>query len=72
MVEEYTQRKLTVGTDRLPAFAGVASEMQGHLGVRYFAGLWEDSFVTTSAEQVNGVLLSKAELGNGGGFILAW
>jgi hypothetical protein len=45
MVSEYTERKLTVGTDRLPAFAGVAKEMQGYLGQKYLAGLWEDSFV---------------------------
>jgi hypothetical protein len=46
MAEEYSLRKLTVGTDRLPAFEGVAKEMQGYLGTRYLAGLWEDSFVT--------------------------
>jgi hypothetical protein len=45
MVSQYAERKLTVGTDRLPAFAGVAKEMQGYLGQKYFAGLLEDSFV---------------------------
>ncbi|KIM97278.1 hypothetical protein OIDMADRAFT_65126, partial [Oidiodendron maius Zn] len=45
LVEEYSRRRLTVGTDRLPAFAGLATEMQGYLSQRYFAGLWEDSFV---------------------------
>jgi hypothetical protein len=45
MVGEYTERKLTIGTDRLPAFAGAAKEMQGYLGQKYLAGLWEDSFV---------------------------
>ena len=39
LVEEYSRRRLTVGTDRLPAFAGLATEMQGYLGQRYFAGL---------------------------------
>lgn len=46
MVEEYCRRSLTVGTDRLPGFAGVATEMQGYLHQRYIAGLWEDSLVT--------------------------
>jgi hypothetical protein len=45
MVEEYSRRRLTIGTDRLPGFTGVATEMQGHLGERYLAGLWESSFV---------------------------
>ncbi|KAE9372930.1 hypothetical protein N431DRAFT_439884 [Stipitochalara longipes BDJ] len=62
MVGEYTQRKLTVGTDRLPAFAGVAAEMQGYLGQGYLAGLWEDSFVTDLCWRTGEVFTSNPEL----------
>lgn len=46
MVVEYSRRKLTFGTDRLPGFAGVAKEMQSYLRQKYLAGLWEDSLIT--------------------------
>jgi len=43
MVEEYTERRLSFATDRLPAFAGVAAEMVDALGMRYCAGLWAET-----------------------------
>ncbi|RSL91489.1 hypothetical protein CEP52_014236 [Fusarium oligoseptatum] len=39
VVEEYTGRKLTVASDKLPAIAGIASNLTPKLG-RYLAGLW--------------------------------
>lgn len=45
MVERYTRLHLTVASDRFAAIAGIAKQMQGHRGSRYFAGLWEDAMV---------------------------
>lgn len=42
MIVEYSGRSLTYGTDRLPAFSGVASEMVETLGFKYMAGLWQE------------------------------
>ncbi|KAI8651876.1 HET domain-containing protein [Fusarium sp. Ph1] len=39
VVEEYTNRKLTVASDKLPAIAGIASILAPKLG-QYLAGLW--------------------------------
>lgn len=44
MVEEYSRRSLTFSADRLPAFSGVAAEMVEALGMRYCAGLWDETF----------------------------
>ncbi|KAK4444010.1 heterokaryon incompatibility protein-domain-containing protein [Podospora aff. communis PSN243] len=43
MVDEYNKRLLTYPTDRLPAFSGVAAEMVDALGMKYCAGLWEET-----------------------------
>ncbi|RYP82544.1 hypothetical protein DL769_001650 [Monosporascus sp. CRB-8-3] len=43
MVAEYTKRELTFPSDRLPAFSGMASEMATALGMKYCAGLWEET-----------------------------
>ncbi|KAK0613219.1 heterokaryon incompatibility protein-domain-containing protein [Immersiella caudata] len=43
MVDEYSKRLLTYSTDRLPAFSGVAAEMVNALGMKYCAGLWEET-----------------------------
>lgn len=43
MVQEYSRRALTFPTDRLPAFSGVAAEMVDALGMKYRAGLWEET-----------------------------
>ena len=64
-VEEYSRRRLTVGTDRLPAFAGLATEMQGYLGQRYFARLWEDSFVAD-------LCWHRGEINSGRGRVRRW
>jgi hypothetical protein len=67
MVEEYSRRMLTVGTDRLSAFAGVATEIQAHLNQRYLAGLWEDGFVLDLCWERANISYGRAELGNGEG-----
>ncbi|KAH4413401.1 hypothetical protein HBH92_092350 [Parastagonospora nodorum] len=43
VVQEYSQRKLTNPTDRLPAIAGFASRLQSSTLGEYHAGLWEHS-----------------------------
>lgn len=41
IVTESTERMTTHQTDRLPAIAGLAAEMQKTIGIKYLAGLWE-------------------------------
>lgn len=45
MVMQYADLALTVKSDRLPAFAGVARQVAQVRNCRYLAGLWEDSIV---------------------------
>jgi hypothetical protein len=40
IVQEYTGKKLTYGTDRLPALSGLAKVFMRNLKDTYFAGLW--------------------------------
>ncbi|KAM0424952.1 hypothetical protein ACHAPT_009753 [Fusarium lateritium] len=42
VVEHYSRRKLTVASDKLPAIAGIASNLGPALGGEYLAGLWSD------------------------------
>ncbi|KAH8683263.1 heterokaryon incompatibility protein-domain-containing protein [Tricladium varicosporioides] len=42
VVEEFTSRDLTFETDRLPAIAGLAAELQKCVSYNYLAGLWDD------------------------------
>jgi hypothetical protein len=44
LVERYSNRKLTIASDRLPALAGLARQIADHTGDRYCAGLWQSSF----------------------------
>lgn len=46
IVSDFTSRKLTVESDRLPALSGVAHRMQDRRGDRYVAGLWEEDIRT--------------------------
>lgn len=41
LVAEYTSRKLTYPTDRLPAISGIAKEFGSALGDQYVCGLWK-------------------------------
>ncbi|KAF2260092.1 HET-domain-containing protein [Lojkania enalia] len=45
MVEAYCRLKLTKGSDKLPALAGLADQMRMRRKTRYVAGLWEDSLL---------------------------
>lgn len=40
IVENYSGRKLTISEDRLPALAGIASELNVIWGDQYLAGMW--------------------------------
>lgn len=43
MVTQYSRLRLTFGSDRLPALAGLAKQMMRVRGGKYLAGMWEDS-----------------------------
>ncbi|KAI0551728.1 heterokaryon incompatibility protein-domain-containing protein [Xylaria curta] len=45
IVQEYSRRNLSFFTDRLPALAGIASELSAIYGERYLAGFWETSII---------------------------
>jgi hypothetical protein len=47
LVEEYTSRKLTNDSDKLPALAGLARKLSAHSGETYLAGLWRGSVLDT-------------------------
>jgi hypothetical protein len=55
LVQDYSRRKLTCESDKLPAFSGLAGRFQEYLEADYLAGLW-----STDIERG---LLWKAELG---------
>ena len=40
LVAKYSQRKLTFGSDKLPAFSGLAQKLHPVIGGEYIAGLW--------------------------------
>lgn len=43
IIEEYSSRDLTRGTDRLAALLGIAEAVECKSGFKYVAGLWEES-----------------------------
>lgn len=45
LVGAYSHRKLTYGSDKLPAFSGLAERLGLYLKSRYLAGLWEVDFL---------------------------
>lgn len=45
LVEKYTLRSLTRGSDKLPALSGLASEFQGIVRSEYCAGLWKENLI---------------------------
>jgi hypothetical protein len=45
ITHQYTRRKLTFASDRLPAIAGVAKQFHRKTGYLYVAGLWKDDLV---------------------------
>lgn len=42
LIGQYSPRKLTFATDKLPALAGIANNVHMQSGSTYLAGLWED------------------------------
>ncbi|EXJ55071.1 uncharacterized protein A1O5_12810 [Cladophialophora psammophila CBS 110553] len=45
IVAQYTLRKLTVASDKLPAISGIAKKVQAATKSAYLAGLWRDNLV---------------------------
>ncbi|KAM7209818.1 HET domain containing protein [Rhypophila decipiens] len=45
IISNYSGRKLQISDDRLPALAGIASELQKIWNDQYIAGMWRGSFV---------------------------
>ncbi|KAH7364326.1 hypothetical protein BKA65DRAFT_134867 [Rhexocercosporidium sp. MPI-PUGE-AT-0058] len=45
IVKEYSKRQLSVAQDKLPALAGVASEIASLSGQKYLAGLWSNDLI---------------------------
>lgn len=45
VVNEYSRRRLTFASDKLPALAGIASKLSSISGSRYLAGLWRDNLI---------------------------
>lgn len=46
LVEQYTSRRLTVATDRLPAMSGLAAAVGNHLPSNYLAGIWRSQLAS--------------------------
>ncbi|KAF4820045.1 hypothetical protein CGCSCA5_v004055 [Colletotrichum siamense] len=44
LVNAYSQRKLTYGSDKLPAFSGLAQRLHSAIGGEYLAGIWTANF----------------------------
>lgn len=44
LVENYSQRRLTFSSDKLPAFSGVSGRLHPAIGGRYLAGIWTEDF----------------------------
>ncbi|KZL77380.1 hypothetical protein CT0861_11256 [Colletotrichum tofieldiae] len=45
IVSEFSTRRLSYGSDKLPALSGLASVIHEKTGSPYLAGLWKDNFV---------------------------
>lgn len=45
-IKAYSRKALTVPSDKLPAFSGVARKFQPVLGPRYLAGMWETGLLS--------------------------
>ncbi|KAL8391893.1 hypothetical protein RB595_002189 [Gaeumannomyces hyphopodioides] len=45
LLHDYTRRKLSLSSDRLPAIGGVAEQMSHLTGVGYVAGLWRNNLL---------------------------
>ncbi|KAH0443062.1 heterokaryon incompatibility protein [Colletotrichum camelliae] len=44
LVNAYSQRRLTYGSDKLPAFSGLAQRLHPAIGGEYLAGIWTANF----------------------------
>lgn len=45
IIAHYTRRRLTFGSDILPALSGLSKQFQPHMNCDYYAGLWKDTLV---------------------------
>ncbi|KAF2117925.1 heterokaryon incompatibility protein-domain-containing protein [Lophiotrema nucula] len=46
IVEQYSQRDLTVANDKLPAISGIAHKIKDATGSSYLAGLWKENLAS--------------------------
>lgn len=46
VVQQYSNLQLSFRSDKLPALSGLADRFQQQTGQKYWAGLWENSFIT--------------------------
>jgi hypothetical protein len=46
VVAQYSQRELTIPSDKLPAISGIASKIKDATGSQYVAGLWKDNLAS--------------------------
>lgn len=44
LVAQYSQRSLTIDSDKLPAFSGISQALHKAIGGQYLAGLWDTDF----------------------------
>lgn len=61
IVEQYTSRQITYHGDVFAALAGIASSLQARYESRYFAGLWECSFLDDLLWHRTGNTLDRPE-----------
>ncbi|KAH7390506.1 heterokaryon incompatibility protein-domain-containing protein, partial [Pyrenochaeta sp. MPI-SDFR-AT-0127] len=45
IVQQYSKRQLTYQKDIFPALQGIAKRIFGHTKIKYYAGLWEETFL---------------------------
>lgn len=46
IIQDYSRRELTKPSDRFPALSGMAQKFALQIGGSYYAGLWENTFLT--------------------------
>jgi hypothetical protein len=57
LVDNYSSRELTIFEDRLPALAGIASELQNIWKDTYLAGMWQNCLIRQLGWQRNDYIL---------------
>lgn len=63
IVNDYSRRRLTFASDKLPALAGLAEKLSGSMGSEYLAGLWKNDLIEGLLWQSLGQADQTKELG---------